>query len=402
MNTKSNMAAWRVALGATFLSAATCMAADIPARGGVVPDGSGTDVSITSAGADGAGPITLEKSSTSVKSLVQRTGVDAVVDIAGGTLAAGAVGIAGEDSASLVVGSAPGDGALASLSGALAFSNGSTNGARLVVNSTVATSSSDTISVSGPGETHVASDFAHAGTLQLDGGTFSVTNATTITATLKGSGTFATEGLTTFKMPNVDFKDFTGEIVFRAGTNGFYNNSRLSTGKYRYRFEPGSQIDTTSGWYDTAGTHVSAAGDGVYGDGVAIVKGGAFARTFPYFTLTGDASVNPDHSSSWIQFGGSTYSKIFGLFDMGGHTLTKRDGSGYLRFENGAITNAGPIVLSDYTGNYAEYSRILLYTNFSLGGPGAPPVYMGSKTSIRMLGAQSQHRSVVVNGAGAK
>lgn len=387
------MAAAAVAFG-PFLGEAV----EIPARGGVLPNDATADVEITTAGSEGA--ITLANPETSVRSLLQQSSTPATVELSGGTLTAGKVGIGESGSASLTVGT--GSGSLKPLNGGLEFSNTSEDGAVLSVGATLSTVKTDILTKTGPGEVNVGDGFAHTGTLQLDDGTFVVSNATTVTAKLQGDGTFAKAGDVAFRMPAELFKTFTGEIQFRGGTNTFQGNAFLNQSAYHFSFLDGSQIGVDN-WYDSATTEIRAEGSGCDGTGVLRVTAASNGRAIPFFTLTGDAAIDAYASSCYIQLGCSSFNPPrYGCLNMNGHRLTKLDGSGRLRLENGEVTNAGEIVLADYTGTYSELSRLELGANYSLGDVGAPAVVLGSRTALVLNGSMRQNRPIKVAGANAR
>jgi len=83
----------------------------VAARGGVIQDDSTAQVAIAQPGDPSAGPVTLEKESTSVSLLVQKEAVPATVSLAGGTFGVGTLSMLGR-TGGLTVGAQAGDGVL--------------------------------------------------------------------------------------------------------------------------------------------------------------------------------------------------------------------------------------------------------------------------------------------------
>ena len=374
--------------------------AEIPVRGGVVPNDATAAVGIVSGGTDG--PITLAASATTVASLVQKADEPATVSLGGGSLTASMIVTDAGEPASLTVGASNGDGSVKALGGELELGNYSTNGAVVEVKSALGLSASDRLRKSGPGLVRLGAPPSFSGTLQLDAGALAVSNATTLAPTLVGAGSFQKDGDAFFKMPSKMFPNFTGEVVFTGGTNSFYDNARMLGNAYSFRFLPGASITEDASCYDTGTTEIKVAGDGVKGDGVLRLTINANARVIPYLTLTGDASFDAASATCWLQFGGSSYAPRAGVINMNGYTLTKRDGAGMFVFKNGGtVINPGEIVLDHFTGSGGP-SRIELTGDFSLGGAGSPPVTLGSNTMINAYDAQPQNRAVRANGSDAR
>ena len=235
----------------------------------------------------------------------------------------------------------------------------------------------DTLQKTGDGLLRYTAPFNFAGTLQLDAGTFAISNAanTDIAATLTGTGTFRQEAgsMTLTK----DQDGFSGDFEIFGGTNSVDStpNSRIKRfgnelgklvvngGLLRMWSTPGPNKQ----YFAKKPVHLCGAGP----DGTGVFKSdGFYNNLFNRLVLDGDTMIGAEKKNGAFD---STYVSCSGIssipyaFDMQGHALTITN-LAFFVFNGGAdIGSPGPIIIR--AGTHLSY-----YAETSLGTAEDPPI----------------------------
>ena len=377
---------------------------EIAARGGVIPNGADKSVAIVSAGT--SGPITLENGAdATIASLGQLSGTDAVVSLAGGRTLALSSLFLDENAAGLSIGTVPGEGTLAASGGDFSLENKSASSV-LEVNAALSVPPAADIVKEGVGAVRIASSFDHAGGLVLRAGSFAVSNAATFAAHLYGSGTFVKEGGESWSFSAAQ-PDFSGDFVLAGGYSYLVANGVFGDTAGRLVVTNGATLDLSNQFGDRlirmqfGAKEVALSGEGVNGMG-AIRFGksggtdssdGSSSTAFKRLSLLGDTLICVTNTAGGLGLSGSADDPF--VFDMNGHSLVKRGGGG-LVFQNGAVTNPGPIrIESDIAGAYGD---IRLLPGANLGGDASVPLTLATRANLFGNCFPPQRRKLVVEG----
>jgi autotransporter-associated beta strand protein len=407
----------------------------VPAKGPFALASSASFARIAAEGTDG--PLTLATPSVSIPGLRQDSGWASTVALPGQTLLTGDIVIA-PGKAALTIGTAPGEGTLAPLSGTLSLLNASE--ASLTVNAAVADNGTTaaTLVKAGPGIAVLNGTTAHTGPTLVSGGTLEVhtaaplagpvtvsggaleihtadgstsaalaataavsggtleihtgdgaTNA--LAGAVSGSGTLVKDGPGRLDL-NVSNSGFTGNITVRGGTLYPKHNSAFGSTAGTTTVEPGGAIDignnATAQDLNFGREKFIISGDGPDGKG-AIVQSRNLSQynAIHDIVLAGDTTFGM-HGGSASRFDARTT----GTFDMGGHTLTKT-GPGLFGITSVSITNPGHIDVQQGTVRTESSAR------FNGDASNTLTVRSGSRYEIYALSTPAPWSLVMENNA---
>ena len=372
---------------------------EIAARGGVIPDGADKVVGITTDGTEG--PITLEKESTAVNALVQRTKTSAVVSLAENrTLTLGGTLAVEEGAAPLAVGAQPGEGTLAVSGGKLTVVAGEV-GSPVTVNAALDPSFTGMLEKQDVGELRLLAQQPFAGQMKLTGGTVAVTNAGTLAGTLAGeAGTvFRVDGPGDYSS-GTSQSGFDGDFVINGGrvtmTGAVYKTViQFGSKAGALVFTNGAQLVLDGPACDDltlAGKRIRFAGSGPDGRG-ALVSREYFNFMFQSVTLDGDTVFSNEKgvkNPGYININGN-YGTA-GLLDMQGHALTVTSPGpnrlGYFTLNSATVTNAGPMRI--------ENTILAAYAPAKLGGKDDPPIIFGTNSQFTSYAMKRTERPITV------
>ena len=356
--------------------------AQIPARGGVIPNVVGAEVAITTPGADGAGPITLAESSATILSLTQRTTAEAVVGLAADeTLSVESLTVE-TNAAPLTIGAVSGRGTLTAGGTSLRVDTQGED-SLLTVRSGFGLPAAGTVEKRGAGTLLFDDNFAWSGTLQLLDGIFAVSNAAApLAATLTGTGTFLKADDANWTLSKAQ-TSFTGTYALGGGRTTYTNPNQFGADSFdtTIQVKSNATLDVTG---SLSRRKLKIEGSGVRLLPTAHIYSGACGG----LELTGDttlggADASPNYSFSFYH--GRQYPNVW---NMNGHSLTKT-GYGNLTVGEGYVTNAGPI-------------RIVgpcIFTTmfgFDLGGFDAPALTTVNDVSFSAERMPAQRRPLVI------
>ena len=381
---------------------------EIPARGGVIPNGADKSVGITSAGT--SGPITLQNgASAEISLLKQAVSTDATVSLYGGLSLTLAHVLLAESAASLTIGSEPGEGYLMPSSGGMLELENNETDSVLTVNAALSVPAAATLVKRGVGPVRTTAGFDCAGNLVLVDGMFAVSNGAAPSASISGLGTLRKEGDGSWTLSTAQ-NEFSGDFILAGGYNFMTANGVFGNDTGRLFVTNGTTLDLSSVFAGSSGSvrfggkEVVISGDGFNGMGALRYgrigeqnnSAGTASAAFGRLTLADDATICYTNTSGGMGVSGSAVSPA--IFNMNGHTLLKR-GRGTLRFEGGMATNPGPIrVEADETG----YQSTIFLANFDLGGDATTPLFLGDKATLMCDRFLPQSRALVVDGSNAR
>lgn len=349
----------------------------IAAKGGVIPNDAAKNVGITT---EGSGDhVTLQNGdNAAVAALVQATTAKATVEIpAGKKLTAGGLYVE-EGAAALQIGGFGEDGTLAASGTAFTLYPESSNNV-ISVHAPVSVPTSTKILKQGDGTARFSGSGLDAwtGTAEIEKGTLSVSNATALATTLKGSGTF-------------EFAAGGAPVTLSKAQTGFDGVFKVSAGTVK------PTVTTAFGINNVKSSDIVVASNAVVDltgfssdpnfsrRGFSIAGEGSLAlsntRNFyiDHLSLHGGAAISGLGSGKYLHTRGAG-SAAPSFADYKGHTLVKK-GLGCITFQDMSITNAGKIVIEDVDG--AQKSGLVLYRNTNLGTEEDPPIVMGNGSVI--------------------
>lgn len=379
----------------------------IAARGGVIADGAEKVVGIVSPG--DAGPITLEKDSTKISTLVQRSSENATVSMPSQTLTLSML-MVNEGAANLTIGSEPGEGTLSVPSGVDLAVENSSEVAAITVNADLDVPSGRIAVRSG---TLALAQTAYDGTVLLsEGTTLVLTNESTAAMTVKPS--LAAERHDSAKVVrtgdglmkySIDLSSYGGDFVLAGGTNeisatlcgtstikNFGSESGIlyvTNGATLFVNDNGIVTKDTKQAAMTFGNkRIHFSGAGANGTGAYIVRD-FHPGILYYATLDGDTTFVLERGS-YV----AGYININKNLDMNGHSLTV-NGDGYLVFPaNSSISNAGRIDFRPASGVRLE---LACYPGANLGPSDAPPIVLRDNVRINSYAMGSLTRALLVD-----
>ena len=342
---------------------------DIAARGGRITD-EPVSFGITTPGAVDAGPIKLANglSSASVKAIVQKSDVPAVVQLSQGqTLSADVLAIE-NSAASLTIGSEPGTGTLSGQNG-IQFDNASENVLSVFADLDVPVGKGMTLSGGGLLRLWWPEDWA--GTFNISKGTLALTNdsALAFTTTLTGEGNFRKEGAGRWTLSKAQ-NSFSGDFTVAGGTVEFSNANQFGNASSgEVIVEKGGALHTSTSRTFPVSKKVRLSGSGPDGTGAFAASSGT-VRMYDV-DLDGDTSIgcNSDTSATLEITGDSSRNGL----DMNGHVLTKNK-QAILALSSVKVKNPGSIAFEPYDIKGNSWNAFNLYGACDLGGKDDPPI----------------------------
>lgn len=379
----------------------------IAARGGVIADGAEKVVGIVSPG--DAGSITLEKDSTKISTLVQKSSVDATVSMPSETLTLSRLMIE-DGAANLTIGSTPGEGTLAAPSDANLVIDNSSEKSVVTVNAGLDVQSGTVTLLSG---TLALAQTSYAGTVLLsEGTTLVLTNESTAAMTVKpvlvaerhDSAKVVRTGDGLMKY-SLDLSSYGGDFVLAGGTNeisatlcGTSTIKSFGSADGILYVTNGATLFVNDNGIVTKDTKQTAmtfgnkrihfSGTGANGTGAYIVRD-YHPGILNYATLDGDTTFVLERGS-YV----AGYININQNLDMNGHSLTVY-GDGYLVFPAiSSISNAGRIDFSPASGARLE---LACYSGADLGPSDAPPIVLRDNVRIISYAMGNLSRALLVD-----